>query len=488
MQAISSFELRRGLAGLALGAVLGAGCSLTGTDVTECDSNAECRSAFGVGFVCASDGLCDEAAPSPRCTQTFPEDLFENRSGSRGKIVVGNLMDRSVETHVARERSAQLAYTQVNGENGIDDREVAAVFCTIEENPELDDLTRVEAAVASAEFLTEIVGVPAIVGPAASGDTQEVFLDVAERGVLVISPSATSPALTALDPADVSDDSPGLLWRTAASDALQGAVIAADMRGPGEGRAVAVTSVAAIHEVGAYGDGLYEVFARAFVESGGTVEEIAYDGEGQLTDAIADGQASGADEVLFISSQAVDIIDFLDGAANLPGYDDKGIFLTDAAANPDVLANANPARLGQVRATRAAPLSEADDVVYASFIAAYTAEFDEDVRSFSFAANAYDAAWLVIYGVAWALFQEGGELTGATIARGLRRVSSGDAVDLRPSDWTSVRDAFREGASVDASGASGALDYDPATEETAADIQVWRIQDRAAVGIYKVSP
>jgi branched-chain amino acid transport system substrate-binding protein len=336
--------------------------------------------------------------------------------------------------------------------------------------------------------LTDVVGVPAIVGPAASGDTQEVFLDVAARGVLVISPSATSPALTALDPVEVSDDSPGLLWRTAASDALQGAVIAADMLEPGAGRLAPVTSVAAIHEVGAYGDGLYEVFARAFEEGGGTVQEIAYDGEGQLTDAIADGQASGADEILFISSQAADIINFLGGAASLPGYDDKGIFLTDAAANPDVLANANPARMGQVRATRPAPLSEADDVVYASFIAAYSSEFDEDVRSFSFAANAYDAAWLVVYGAAWALFQEGGEVTGATIARGLRRVSSGDAVDLRPSDWVSVSDAFREGVSVDASGASGALDYDPATEETAADIQVWRIQDREAVGIYKVSP
>jgi len=468
--------------------VLAGGCSLTRTDISECESNAECRGAFGVGFVCNGDGLCDEAEPTPRCTQTFPADLFENRSISRNQIVVGNLMDRSVETHVARERSAQLAYDQVNGEGGLDGHDFAAVFCTIEENPDFDGLTRVEAAVSAAEFLTDVVGVPAIVGPAASGDTQEVYLDVSDRGVLLISPSATSPALTSLDPESVSNESPGRLWRTAASDALQGSVIASDMLEPGEGREVAVSSVAAIHEVGAYGDGLYEVFAREFQAGGGSVQEFPFDGAGQLSDAVGNVALSSAEEVLFISSQATDIAMFLDSAAKLGGFDGKGIFLTDAAANPDVLSSADSSRFDQVRATRPAPLDENADLVYASFIAAYTAAFRDDVRSFSFAANAYDAAWLVIYGAAWAMFREGGEMTGENFARGLRHISSGDDIEVRPSGWVSVQQAFREGTSIDAAGASGALDYDPDTEETSADIQVWRIEGRAATGIYSVRP
>ena len=90
---------------------------------------------------------------------------------------------------------------------------------------------------------------------------------------------ASASPVTDLDPADVSDAEPGLLWRTAASDALQGVAIASDML---TGRDPAVTSVAAIHEVGAYGEGLYEVFASAFRDGGGEVEEYPYEDRGSL--------------------------------------------------------------------------------------------------------------------------------------------------------------------------------------------------------------
>jgi len=463
------------------------GCTLTRTDFDECESSAECRSAFGIGHVCTGDGLCEEVEPAARCTQTFPPGLFDNRLEERDRIIIGNMMDRSNATHVARERSAQLAYNQANDEDGLDGRQFGAVFCTVEENAEYDGLSRAEAAVATADFLGRSVGVPAIVGPAASGDTQAVFQELFGEGVLVISPSATSPALTELDPAEVSNELPGLLWRTAPSDGLQGAVIASDMLG-GEGRKTPVSRVGIIHEVGAYGEGLFEVFARAFQDGGGEVAELRpFDGGGQLADAIADIGSSSVEEVLFISSQPGDIADFLDSAATLPGYETKGIFLTDAAANPDVLSDASSVRFAQVRGTRPAPLDESDDLVYASFIAAYTAEYSEDVRNFSFAANAYDAAWMMVYGAAWALFREG-DLTGQNIARGLRRLSDGVSVEVRPSGFVSVQQAFREQRGVNVAGASGALDYDPTTEETAADIEVWRINSGDIVGIYTVSP
>ncbi|HKE13749.1 MAG TPA: ABC transporter substrate-binding protein [Kofleriaceae bacterium] len=472
---------------IAAAAIL-AGCTLTRTDVVDCDTDGDCRAAFGLGFVCNRDGLCDEVEPAPRCSETFPPGLFDDRFQERDRILFGNLMDRSVQTQVARERSAQLAYDQANQEDGVDGRSFGAVFCTVEENPDYDDLARTDAAVASAEFLATSLGVPAIVGPAASSDTQAVFQALAGTGVLVISPSATSPSLTDLDPATVSDDAPGLLWRTAPSDGLQGAVIAADMLDPGEGRAAPVAHVAVIHEVGAYGEGLFDVFAPAFQDGGGTVDLLRpFDGDGQLADAIADVASSRAEEVLFISSQPDDIAGFLDSAATLSGYDGKGIFLTDAAANPDVLSQANPARFPQIRGTRAKPLDEGKDLVYASFIAAYTAAFREDVRSFSFAANAYDAAWLLAYGAAWALLQEDG-LDGTRIARGLRHVSDGESVAVRPGGWVSVQQAFRDGRSIDAAGASGPIDFDPDSEETAADIEVWRIDGGRIEGLYPVSP
>jgi ABC-type branched-subunit amino acid transport system substrate-binding protein len=469
--------------------VLGAGgCTLTTTEIESCRDNTQCRERFGLGFVCRGDGLCEESPPRARCASTYPEDLFDDRAAAAGRIVIGNLMDRSLATHRARERSARLAFKQANDEGGIEDHRFAVVFCTIEENDEYDDLTRSDAAITSARYLVDELGVPAIVGPAASGDTQATFLEIRGDDVLMISPSATSPALSQLKPVVVSDESPGLLWRTAPPDSLQGAAIASDMRLPGVGRSQTVARVGAIYESGAYGEGLYVVFAEAFTAAGGAVTPFPYENAAQRDAAIASVASGTYDEVLFVSSQADEVVAFLDAAAVSAGYDGMGIFLTDAAANADVIARVQePSRFDQVRGTRPAPLDENEDLVYASFLAAYAAEYGEDVRPFSFTAHAYDAAWLVAYGAAWARLQEG-SITGTHIARGLRKVSDGEPLEVRPTNWNRVKQLFSSGQAIDVRGASGDLDYDLTTEELSARIEIWQIQGDAFTGVYVWNP
>ena len=479
-----SNENWRCLAIAAVGLAHTGACTFNTLEVAECETSAECRSDFGLGYVCRDDGRCEEADLSPRCTETYPPDLFDDRFEQRDRIVFGNIVDRSVTLFRAFERTAQLAYDQANTRGGLDGREFGAVFCSVEENPDIDDLDHIEAAVASVEYLTRTVGVPAILGPATSVEVQNAFLAMTGQDVLMISPSATSPALTDLDPARVSDAEPGLLWRTAASDALQGVAIASDML---TGRDPPVTSVAAIHEVGAYGEGLYEVFASAFRDGGGEVEEYPYADSGQLAEVIAQVGSSSVQEVLFISSDTQTIIGFLDSVASLAQFETKSLFMTDPAANPDVLAEASGTALAKVRGTRPAPLDEDEDV-YASFIASYAGEFGDDVRGFPFTPNVYDAAWLLAYGAAWATLREDGAIAGSTMARGLRRVSSGQDVEIRPSGWSSVLQVFRGGGTVDLKGASGELDFDPDTEETSAGIEVWHVKDRTITSIYTIEP
>ena len=97
------------------------------------------------------------------------------------------------------------------------------------------------------------------------------------------------------------------------------------------------------------------------------------------------------------------------------------------------------------------------------------------VSSFPYAAFSYDAAWLVFYGAAWAEIVHG-RVTGSTIADGLRHVSSGTALPVSVSmSWGMALTAFETETSVDLVGASGSLDFDPVTEETATPIEVWRI-------------
>ena len=80
----------------------------------------------------------------------------------------------------------------------------------------------------------------------------------------------------------------------------------------------------------------------------------------------------------------------------------------------------------------------------------------------------------MVYGTAWSTYQNG-DITGMGIAQGLRKVSSGQEVLVRPTSWSTVRASFDAGQSVDVVGASGTLDYDPITEETATPIDVWTV-------------
>ena len=114
--------------------------------------------------------------------------------------------------------------------------------------------------------------------------------------------------------------------------------------------------------------------------------------------------------------------------------------------------------------------------VFEVFRSRYQVEFMQDPEAFSFTANAYDASWLVLYGIAWADQQEGAT-DGLNIARGLRRVSDGPAFDVTPSSFSPIVAAFGRGQSVDVQGASGDLDYDPATEETDGSFEVWTVPD-----------
>jgi branched-chain amino acid transport system substrate-binding protein len=461
----------RYLSCLMFAAMASSACTLGTVETTPCGSNAECRASFGFNAVCAEEGLCRIEPAAPRCDQTYPPDLYQSPERYVDALVIGNLMDRSEPKKVARERAAQLAATQVDEVGGLGGRTLAMVLCTIEPNFAGDALDLEEAATSTARYLVDVVGVPAIVGPSSSGNTLAVFEELNGSGTLLISPAATSPALNDADPADVSDERPGLLWRTAVSDSEQGKKIAEDMLARG------VTSVAAIIQEGSYGRGLYQVFVDE-LSSTISVELHAYTLDVERTDAVSEVSVNAdIEEVLFISSESSDITEFLVTAANDGGFASKRLFLTDAAASVDVVSSADPALFSRLRGTRPKPLDETE-LVYKNFINSYLTAYGEDVTQFSFTAHAYDAAWLVFYGSAWAHLNETGPITGLGIARGLRRVSEGaDEFEVKATTWLDVVDRFAAGQGVDVRGTSGELDFDAASEETSGEIELWVVED-----------
>ena len=448
---------------------LGTGCSLTRPKISDCDDNAQCQAAFGYGMVCAS-GRCERTAPNNRCTVALPHDLLVQPGRYVGWHVYGSLMDRSSATQIGRENAIKLAVTEVNNQAGLEGKGMGVVFCDIAQDADYDNLDRTEAAKASALYLATQIGAPAIVGPSSSPDTLAVYnaLDRQNNyGTLIISPAATSTALTGVDTKDATDLNPGLLWRTVPPDSVQGDAIAQYLLKQGH------TNVSIVQESGAYGEGLAGVFLPAF-EGGGGKDTVHIFSDSVTRDAaILAAGSDPAPEVLFISSQTSNVVAFVKQADASVNYKSKQLFLTDSAANSDLLTQAAGAKaiFPRIRGSRVQIPSGS---TYQEFAGDYQAEFNQDPAQLSYVANAYDAAWLVFYGSAWSNFQEGG-VSGTGIARGLRQVSAGEPVPIVPSDWFKVLTSFKAGQSIDVAGASSTLDFDPITEEIQVAVEIWAI-------------
>ncbi len=444
------------------------GCSFSKLDPVPCSDNATCRDAFGWGYTCDTEaGLCAVAETEPRCEETWPTDLLTDREKYADTIIFGALLDRSAAE--AEMLAFELPVRQVNDEAGLDGRAYGIIECDTEENGNYDDRTLDEANLDLAIWLADSVGVPAILGPQYSSNAIDVYTAVSPFGTLVMSQSATSPALTDIDGGAPTANDPGLFWRTPPPDSLQGKVIAMDMMERG------VTDVAVIYQSGAYGEGLADVFNQEFQARGGTATLYYFENDNQRDEATVTVGASGAEEVLFIASDTDTVKAFLRGAgALIDQYDGRGIFLTDGAYYIDVFeetASSAGDLFDTLRGTR--PTVDTESTTYALFKSAFESTYGIDPTEFAYSAYAYDATWLLIYGSAWAEYNQDG-ITGENMARGLLKVSSGDEVEIKPSAWTTVRADFSAGKAVDVIGASGDLDYDE-TGEAAAPIEIWTV-------------
>ena len=149
------------------------------------------------------------------------------------------------------------------------------------------DSTCVDSAAAStaAERLVTADAVAAIIGADCSGVTIAITNNVAvPNGVAIISPSATSPALSTIKDND-------FFFRTSPSDARQGEVLAGVLKKRG------VNSVAVTYTNNDYGKGLAESFGNAYKAMGGKVEiQAAHeDGKGDYGAEVGALAASGAE-------------------------------------------------------------------------------------------------------------------------------------------------------------------------------------------------
>lgn len=168
------------------------------------------------------------------------------------------------------------------------------------------------AATAAAERLITAEGVKGIMGADCSGVTGAILTNVAvPNGMVMISPSATSPGLS-----ETEDN--GLFFRTAPSDARQGVVMTEALMD------MDVKSVALTYTNNDYGKGLADSFQQAFEAAGGEVT---------ISAAHEDGKADYSSEVAALASAGGDLLvvaGYVDqgGAGIIRGSLDTGAFDT----------------------------------------------------------------------------------------------------------------------------------------------------------------
>lgn len=360
-------------------------------------------------------------------------------------------------------KAAELGASQVNAaatEAGVD--------LTLELTTE-DSKTDPQAAQEGATKLVESDGVNVMAGPMASSETIAVAENVTvDAGVPVITPSGTSPEITALD-----DN--GLVARTAPSDALQGKVLA-DVVGQRIG-ADSVINTAGRND--AYGNALVEEFSKAWEANGGTIgESVSYNPEGSSLD-------SEAGQIVKGNPKAFMIIDFPDSWAKMgPALVRTGkwspakTWTADGLKSNDLPQTAGKKTTegmqGTVPTSLDAPAGKAFDDLW-------NAEVGEARQTYD--AQMFDA--VVLYGLAAV---RAGSTDGAKIAAVLAEVSGAPGTKYTFEQLPDALKAVKAGEDIDYEGASGPIDLDQNGDPAAASYGLWSYKNGALVEGTEVIP
>ncbi len=441
----------RGLAVVAVAAVAlsSAACSAV-LNFHECNVDADCAGR-GSGLVCNPDHQCID--PSP-CR------VSQEATAPGTPLVIAGLYLLSEPTDGPNDHAIRQAVDLATIE--LNDRQVPVRHIACDTG---GDTTVAQHAFDIAVKQFKAV---AVVGPNTSDELLALAPDAVARGVVVVSPAASAPAI-----ADIPDDN--LVWRTCASDNLQAKVLAS-----------LVPATASLDVVWVTHDSYTEGLSKAFIADSGRSDAtpIQFD-TGHAADAVAQMNAP-AYAVLIADFDAPALVAALAGA---PGQSMTQYLMTDSALTP-TLWGTGPfdfTLLARIRGTAPAlpAISDPSGPVYAAFDASYRAQWQELPSQTAFVANAYDAAYAIAIGAGAA----GPSPSGRLIASELARMSdhAGAVVHIGPGEYQAAVNALLAGGDVDLIGTSGPIDWDDKGDVVTAPTEVWQVvKDTTGMPTFKV--
>ena len=286
------------------------------------------------------------------------------------------------------------------------------------------------AATAAAERLVTADKVNAIMGADCSGVTGAILQNVARaNGIVMVSPSATSPALSTAE-----DD--GLFFRTAPSDARQGVVMTNILMDRG------FKTVALTYTNNDYGKGLADSFAAAFKAAGGTVTiNAAHDEDKADYSAEVGALASAGGDILVVAGYEAGA-----GRQIMQTALDTGAFdqfvLPDGMVGQDVIDAIGSDMNGSFGQYPGSANKGAD--VFGELAAA--AGFE---GTSAFAGESYDAAALIMLAI-----QAGGSSASADIMQHVMSVANAPGIEIMPGQLAQALVLLEAGYEIDYVGAT----------------------------------
>ena len=294
-------------------------------------------------------------------------------------------------------------------------------------------------------------GVQAIIGAASSGVTFTVIDKITSNGVLQISPANTAPSLT-----DYPDN--GLYFRTAPSDALQGAVQAGNAIDNG------FTSGATIARKDPYGEGLQNAFIAEFEAGGGTITTaLTYDPTAASFEAEVAEIAAGNPEFVQVVGfdESVKLIQEM--IKQGVGPQEVQIYLADGNLSTTAFKDFPKDTMTGVIGT----VPTGDPSVDVEAFNGRLLEQDPALTDFAYGAQAYDATVLVALAAEYA-----GCADGTAIAAAMPMIANADAGGEACGTYADCLAIIQAGGQPNYDGVTGPLDFNEYGDPKAATIDV----------------
>ena len=352
------------------------------------------------------------------------------------------------------ENTARMAADEINRVGGVNGKPISFLVRDTR-------LGRSDSQTASLAMTNELIneGVVAIIGPAGSGTTLNIAPLAIANGVLLITPSATSPAISEIDDSD-------LIWRTVASDAFQGVFLAEQLVADGK------NNIAVIYREDAYGIGLENSLVSAFQESGGTVlSSVGYPAskENNFESEVESIFSQGTPDAIVIISFVIDGANIMVSLANSSRTSVPDLYGVDGNNRDEFLEN-SPRQL-VLGMKGSAPTAPSTAPNYIAFSERFENAFNAAPSVFT--ESTYDAVYLLA-----SAMSVGRQNSTSALVQNLRPISLANTtsplrINVGPEGYQQLLSNLD--VDIDMVGAASEIDFDNRGDVTSGNYIFWEV-------------